>query len=426
MRRLQEEKMLPDSRLRHLLSSKLMLLVVATLLLTPVAAFSADFDLVPTVFPNNVTEGNTVTFQVQVTGDELASPIYVYFDLSGDPTITTSDFSGGANVSFTDFAGTLTITGGVTDGQTVPLPIVLNDDVLVESDEFFGIAITGVSVGNGIGTPAVATIVDNDMADISIDDVTVTEGSGGAPVTASFTVSLSNALDADLTLEYATSNGTALAGSDYTGIATTLLTIPASQMSGTIDVTVIGDDVVEPSSQTFFVNLSNASAPGRNVNITDNQGLGTITDDGDTATVQIASGDRGKAVAEGDTNVTYTVELVGDIDAALTGDVTVSYGFDQGGTDTAEAADYADVTPGTVTLNLASRTYAIVLNIVDDAIVEPGEDFTFDLTGVSAPFDVVLGGASEIQSSTSIDPDGSDTATVQIASGDRGKAVSEG
>ncbi len=88
---------------------------------------------------------------------------------------------------------------------------------------------------------------------VSVDPTTysVAEGVG----TASVTVTLSAAASGPVTVAYATADGTATAGSDYTAASGTL-TIPAGSTSGTIDVPIIDDSVVEASG-TFTVTLSN-------------------------------------------------------------------------------------------------------------------------------------------------------------------------
>ena len=114
-------------------------------------------------------------------------------------------------------------------------------------------------VVNGNGVPSVAQIVHltpgpgGTTPTVSIDDATVTEGNTGS-VSAIFTVSLSAPSNQAVTVQYATANGTATAGSDYTAISGTL-TFTAGQLTHTITVPVLGDTVVEPN-ETFVVNLS--------------------------------------------------------------------------------------------------------------------------------------------------------------------------
>ena len=67
-----------------------------------------------------------------------------------------------------------------------------------------------------------------------VRDASVTEGNAGS-TNAVFSVSLSASSPQTITLAYATSNGTATAGSDYASTSGTL-TIAAGQTSGTIAV----------------------------------------------------------------------------------------------------------------------------------------------------------------------------------------------
>ncbi len=108
---------------------------------------------------------------------------------------------------------------------------------------------------------------------LSINDVSITEGNAGTKLL-NFTVTLSAASNLTVTANYTTANGTATAPSDYTSIASTLLTFNPGDTSKTIPVTINGDVSFEPD-ETFFVNLSN---PG-NATISDNQGRGTIQND---------------------------------------------------------------------------------------------------------------------------------------------------
>jgi hypothetical protein len=104
------------------------------------------------------------------------------------------------------------------------------------------------------------------LATISINDVRINETASNA----TFTVTLSAASIGSITVNYSTTNGTATAGSDYTATTGTL-TIPAGSTTGTINVPIINDTLVEPN-ETFTVNL----ATPVNATILDGQGIGTI------------------------------------------------------------------------------------------------------------------------------------------------------
>ena len=70
-----------------------------------------------------------------------------------------------------------------------------------------------------------------------------------------FFVNLDKASTSAITVNYASSDGTAIANTDYSPVAGTL-TIPANQTLGYIDVPVTGDSLRQPD-QTFFIQLSN-------------------------------------------------------------------------------------------------------------------------------------------------------------------------
>jgi len=88
-----------------------------------------------------------------------------------------------------------------------------------------------------------------------------------------FTVTLSAASASTVTVNYATADGTATAGSDYLATSGTL-TFNPGVTTQPITVSVIGDTTVEPN-ETFFVNLSSPS----NATIATGQGTGTIVND---------------------------------------------------------------------------------------------------------------------------------------------------
>lgn len=94
-------------------------------------------------------------------------------------------------------------------------------------------------------------------ATLDIADVAVDEGDSGT-TDAAFTVTLSAAAADDVTVDYATSNGSARAGSDYTA-ANGTLTVTAGDTEASIVVSVLGDTAFE-ANETFAVTLSNPSA----------------------------------------------------------------------------------------------------------------------------------------------------------------------
>ena len=104
---------------------------------------------------------------------------------------------------------------------------------------------------------------------LSVADAEVEEG---ADATLDFAVTLSRALDTEVTVDYATADGTATAGSDYTEADGTL-TFAAGETEKTVSVAVL-DDVHDESSETLTLTLSNPS-PSR-VKLADAEATGTI------------------------------------------------------------------------------------------------------------------------------------------------------
>jgi hypothetical protein len=120
---------------------------------------------------------------------------------------------------------------------------------------------------------ASGTITNEDAAPtLSIDDLSVTETSG-SPATATFTVTKTGATEVEALIDWATADGTAIAGSDYTADGGTLSFGPA-QTSRTFQVTVTGDVVDEPA-ETFSAALSNPA----DATVADATGTATIIDD---------------------------------------------------------------------------------------------------------------------------------------------------
>src|SRR6185295_2660165 len=103
-----------------------------------------------------------------------------------------------------------------------------------------------------------------------------------------FTVTLSNASSSTVTVDYATSDGSATtADNDYLQANATTLTFNPGSLSKTISITVNGDTRKE-LDETFNVDLSNPTGGASGLpTIVDNQGVGTIQDDDTVPAISI-------------------------------------------------------------------------------------------------------------------------------------------
>jgi len=105
---------------------------------------------------------------------------------------------------------------------------------------------------------------------LSISDVTVSESYCGSQQ-AVFTVSVSAPFGKNASVQYATADGTAMAGTDYTAVGGTISFPKASKAAQTITVPIT-DVLIPGMNKTFFVNLSNPVHAA----LRKNQGTGTI------------------------------------------------------------------------------------------------------------------------------------------------------
>lgn len=294
------------------------------------------------------------------SGGEGASPFTVTVTRTGGTagTVTvqyatsngtaTGGASCTAGIDYISTSGTLTFVDGDTSET---FNVIICNDTIDEPNETINYTLSNPTGGAVLGTPstAVQTIVDDDagpLGSFSINDVRIKEGNAGA-VNAVFTVSYTGPV-VPVSVQYATANGTAIAGIDYLATSGTLtfnpLTpegLPAPQTQ-TVTV-VINSDITKEANETFFVNLSNPT----NATIADGQGVGIIIDE-DRA--YVADFDLDKVSdfgvyrpSEGRWYVLRSADAVPEIvDFGLSSDVAVPGDYDGDG-----IADYAVFRPST-------------------------------------------------------------------------------
>nr|WP_321467068.1 PilC/PilY family type IV pilus protein [uncultured Desulfobulbus sp.] len=212
-------------------------------------------------------DGGSVTFTV-TSSATIESSANLSFDF------TTVD---GTAVSASDYAA-YTGTGVIASGTTASVTVPILDDVVVESQEQFSVQVTAA---HSSGTASVSstqgsgqcTINDNDYATLSIDDVAQYEDAG--PFVFTVKSNLVVAPNASITVDYATIDGTAKAGSDYVALTGTA-TISGGD-STPLSVSVISDNNTPESDEIFNIQLSNPSAQVSG--FIKDVGVGTILND---------------------------------------------------------------------------------------------------------------------------------------------------
>ncbi len=209
-----------------------------------------------------------VDFQYSLDATSLTTGTWVdenTLDFVTPNTATTGAKDGNAagnRTALTATIGSLVIANGAT------FCLRWSDSDASGADDGLSVDDFSISVG-GSATPVV-----------SVNDVSAIEGDSGT-TQFFFAFGLSQpAGPGGVSIEYATADGTATAGSDYVAGNGTL-TIAEGSTSVAFSVTVNGDTTTE-ADETFFVNIVSATG----ASVADGQGLGTIQND-DVSVVQI-------------------------------------------------------------------------------------------------------------------------------------------
>ncbi len=316
-------------------------------------------------------EGNSGTSNLAFTvslSKASTSPVTVNY--------ATSNGTATAGQDYTAASGTITFAAGETS-KTVN--VVVAGDATVEPDETFTVTLSNASGAGITAATATGTITNDDIAPaLSIGSASKAEGSSGTSNLA-FTVTLSKASTTPVTVNYATSNGTATAGQDYTAASGTV-TFAAGETSKTVNVAIAGDTAAE-DDETFTVTLSSPSG----ATIATASATGTITNDDGTPPPSVSIGNTSKAEGNsGTSNLAFTVTL----SKASTTPVTVNYATSNG---TATAGQDYTAASGTITFAAGETSKTVNVAVAGDATVESDETLTVTL---SSPSGAVIGTAT--------------------------------
>ena len=333
-----------------------------------------------------VSEGSSATFTVTLS-EAITADVSVAW--TGVPiTAQTSDY--------TESSGTVTFPANSAAGATQTFTIATIQDTLSEPAETFGAVLGEVSGAGAAGvyvksTAATArvTIAESDPITVSIRGVpSVREGNK-----ATYTVFVSGGTPtADLTVSYATEDGTATADSDYTAVPETSLTFTSTNHAGkTVTVQTTEDTLTEPD-ETFTVKLSSPSGGGGPAPVLDVNGTSvetTIEDDdehiGDPPPINdppeestvISLSLEPVYILESAKPTQVTVTATHKFGVTLASDVTVNLAW--GGTATpGSAGDYTATTPASITIlaGQVSASDTLTITPIDDDVMEDDETIT--------------------------------------------------
>ena len=239
---------------------------------------------------------------------------------------------------------------------------------------------------------------DDSPIELRIDNAQAAESAGELR----FPLSLSRALDSDLTIAVTATGDSATAGEDYASIPATL-TIPAGVTSTSLSVSLLDDGVVEASEQ-FTVTLSD---PDQRVTTQTLSATGTIEDD-DQLHVSVAAA---SALESDDGGLHFTVSLSAAAQREISLDYSSSDGSAAAASDYSAASDSLQIAAGETSAQIdiallddfereSSETFQLHISSADSQVLVD----TADVTGTieddeSLPLEISLLGASAAEDS---------------------------
>lgn len=357
---------------------------------------------------NGLSLGAVTTSTVTVTSDDaqplpgsvsFMQPAYTVSETGGSLVVSVARSGGAAGTVSVSYAtangtaiagqdyttsnGTLSWADGETGAKTISIPLA--NDALVESNETFTISLSNPTDGLALGSASTATVTvtSEDQPTLppgvlQFAQATYSVGEAGGNLIVS--VTRTGGTTGVASIEYATANGTAAAGQDYTAVSGTLSWADGDSSTKTISVPIL-NDILGEVLETISLALS--SPTGASLGL---QG---------TALLQILDDDdpppNSNTNIEFDSNLYDTREDYGwrSIYVQRNGDYSqpgsVAYTTVNGSA--TAGSDYV-AQSGVVNFGAGERVKKLDIRILNDSIVEPTETLTVEL---SSPTGGVLG-----------------------------------
>ncbi len=356
---------------------------------------------------------------------QLSSAAYTINENQGTATITvnrvsgsdgavtvnyaTSNGSATAGSDYTAATGTLTFAAGEISKT---FTIAITNDTAVEGNETVNITLSNPTGGATLGSQptAVLTIVSDDIAtqpgslQLSAATYSVNENQGAATIT----VTRTGGSDGAVSVSYATSNGTATAGSDYTATSG-VLNFAAGETNKSFTIPIINDTAIE-GLETVTLTLSNPTG-GATLGSQPTATL-TITSD-DVATQPGVLQFDGATYNVNETNATATITVtrIGGSDGA----VSVNYATSNG---TATAGSDYITTSGTLNFSAGEINKTFTISIINDSAIESPETVTLTLSNPTGG--ATLGSQSAATLTINSDDTNGQPVTVMLQQGVNG------
>jgi len=281
---------------------------------------------------------------------------------------TDASATGGEDYHIT--SGTLTFE----PGQTVAsFPVVIITDTETEITERILLSLDNPTGGATLGAYAAIglNIIDSPVTagvlKLNAENYDVIESAGSVSVTVNRSVTTEGAI----TVDYVSSNGSAVNADDYTTVSGTL-NFDDGQDNATFDIPILDDELIE-GNETFEISLTNATGgagvqpPSKaNIHIIDNEGPGTLQFGNEIFLVSEKAG-----------TATIEVTRIGSSKGVISIDFTTE-------NDTAvEGSDFTS-TSGTLTFVDGQASATFNVTIIDDTDTEIKESVKLILSNPSS------------------------------------------
>lgn len=330
-------------------------------------------DPIPTVTTSDVdvveaTTKNTGVFATVTVNLSDASSTPVLVDYS------TSDGTAVAGTDYKSTRGVLRIAAGKTSG-TIRVRVL--DDPDSTGDETFDVNLTS-AIHATLASDVFSKVTILNSTTAAEPSVSISSGTVDAPTsgttTIAFDVTLSSESSTPVTVDYQTTDGTAVSGTDYTAASGTL-TFAAGVTSQTVYVTVAGSASYS-GSKTFEVVLTDPAG----AILSQALATGTINYSGSSTTTSTPSVSVASASVTAPTSGTTTIPFVVTLSSASSSTVTVHYTTADG---TATAGTNYTATSGTLTFAAGTTSQTIDVTVDGSSTLSGTETFTLTLSDPS-------------------------------------------
>ncbi len=256
-----------------------------------------------------LTVGNAYGLKGTGTGNTtLNFPVFLNQPAPANVSVDYS-FSNGTASNGTDYLGnsgiaTLTIPQGTTTGT---ISVTVRSNQINTGNLNFFLNLTNPVNASITRSQAVGVIVDDNSLAASVGDLTVQQPTSG-PQTAYVTFYLNGATSNPVTINYATANGSARSGTDFTAVTNGSVTIPVGSQSVTAPITILPSPSLAiakisetGSTVTVTTTATNPFVTGDSVTIAGVSVAGYNSSNGNTFPITVTS----------PTTFTYTASTTG-------------------------------------------------------------------------------------------------------------------